>query len=424
MSLLGHLLPPLRNIRTSAESAEQLLRNELARLSSSLSAPTAEQKELLCWLDHIRHVLETIGGMAGGLLDAAEFDSPYSWQHVVSFHADDMLYAVRYLKTVCDALEQHRRQIEEAVRRLPLDELSRLLQQALYAAPYALDGLQEAQQTFARAAEDARPQDVPPVSELQVSAVTSRVTAPGGYGAVDLMFWEKDFRYMAEGVLREYENLREVFGGMYSVDHGTQIRVSLSSEDVAIQDPEETLVWRGRFLRFGFGFRVPEDYPRKQILLTARVCFNEIPATRLRLLVDCSARPGQAASVQRQDIRSVFMSYASPDRMRVVDVIQGMQQVRPDLDIFLDVDTLRSGDKWQARLMHEIDVRDLLYLCWSRAAKASPFVALEWQHALNTKGADAIMPIPLEPAECCPPPPELSHLHFNNRLLYLLRLKY
>jgi hypothetical protein len=35
------------------------------------------------------------------------------------------------------------------------------------------------------------------------------------------------------------------------------------------------------------------------------------------------------------------------------------------------------------------------------------------------KGVDCIDPVPLEPAEICPPPGELAGKHFNDNLLYI-----
>ena len=40
-----------------------------------------------------------------------------------------------------------------------------------------------------------------------------------------------------------------------------------------------------------------------------------------------------------------LFSYASQDRKRVARVIQGMKLARPDMDIFFDVESLRSGGK-------------------------------------------------------------------------------
>ena len=101
-------------------------------------------------------------------------------------------------------------------------------------------------------------------------------------------------------------------------------------------------------------------------------------------------------------------------------IIQGMKKARPDLDVFFDVDSLRSGDDWELALHEEIKRRDVLFLCWSHFARESKWVDAEWRYALEQKGADCIEPVPIESPDICPPPVELSFKHFNDKLLYII----
>ena len=97
-------------------------------------------------------------------------------------------------------------------------------------------------------------------------------------------------------------------------------------------------------------------------------------------------------------------------------------KVLPDLDLFLDVASLRSGERWEERLHQEIARRDTLYLFWSHAASRSPWVEREWRTALALKGVAGIDPVPLDSPEDVPPPIELAqHLHFNDWLLAFRR---
>ena len=90
-----------------------------------------------------------------------------------------------------------------------------------------------------------------------------------------------------------------------------------------------------------------------------------------------------------------------------------MQKLLPDLDVFLDIVSIRSGEDWAKRLEHEIAQRDAFYLFWSAAASRSQWVEREWRAALRLKGLEAIDPVPLEPPQKAPPPGELGALHFN-----------
>ncbi|MCD8006634.1 MAG: toll/interleukin-1 receptor domain-containing protein [Oscillospiraceae bacterium] len=96
---------------------------------------------------------------------------------------------------------------------------------------------------------------------------------------------------------------------------------------------------------------------------------------------------------------------------------QGMKIDRPDMDIFFDVDSLRSGEDWETTLYREIDRRDILCLCWSEYARESKWVDTEWRYALSNKGLDGIEPVPLVFPEVCPPPEELKSKHFNDKAL-------
>jgi hypothetical protein len=125
-------------------------------------------------------------------------------------------------------------------------------------------------------------------------------------------------------------------------------------------------------------------------------------------------RPPEDITVAVTRIRSAFASYASQDRSRVVARIQGMQKVLPDLEVFLDVLSLRSGERWKERLEKEILARDVLFLFWSPAAMSSEYVEWEWRQALALRGLEFIDPIPLESPEKAPPPDELKGKHFRD----------
>ena len=115
--------------------------------------------------------------------------------------------------------------------------------------------------------------------------------------------------------------------------------------------------------------------------------------------------------------RTAFASYASADRIEVIRSVQGISKGAPQLEIFLDVDTLRSGDDWEEKIGAYIATSDILYLFWSSAASQSKWVEKEWRLGLRQKGIRFIDPFPLESPAVVPPPAELSTLHFNDRYL-------
>jgi hypothetical protein len=91
-----------------------------------------------------------------------------------------------------------------------------------------------------------------------------------------------------------------------------------------------------------------------------------------------------------------------------------MEKAAPFLNIFMDVHSLRSGQKWEQELWERIPASDVFYLFWSSNAQKSPWVEKEWRCALQTRGIDFIDPVPLESPDVALPPEELKSKHFND----------
>ena len=254
-----------------------------------------------------------------------------------------------------------------------------------------------------------------PISKVQFSAVVPKRVLRGEYAMIEIAAYEEAFRHIVDRMLANADGeAKEVSGSVAQIAERTKMKICLSSPDLPLEDCEETQQWLGNYLTFDFAVEIPENYAKKQILFIASVYFDDVIASKLKFLIRCDAEAEQIPQIERKDILKAFVSYAHQDFNDVVTIIQGMKKVRPEMDIFLDVENLRSGEDWAARLPAEIDRRDILFLCWSKAAKESEWVEKEWRYALAHKGADAIEPVPLvSPAEC-PPPEELNSKHFND----------
>ncbi len=262
---------------------------------------------------------------------------------------------------------------------------------------------------------------VPTVDSVQFSAVVPERAVPGKYFNLNIMMYEDGHRAVVDELLRgAKDGAREVKGGYTEVERDSQVRVVLSSPELADAVFEETRLWKGKYLDFTFSVKIPADLRESQMLFTATVYINDLIATRLQMTVDMGKAPGELA-IGRSDIRSAFVSYAHSDVNRVAGIVQGMKSARPDIDLFFDIDNLRSGQRWEESLKSEIENRDVLFLCWSRAASASEWVNKEWRYALESKGEDGIEPVPIETPDICPPPAELKNKHFNDRMLYIIK---
>lgn len=265
--------------------------------------------------------------------------------------------------------------------------------------------------------------DTPKVElpKVNFSAIAPKELIKGEYSLIEIIMYENAFRNEVEQIIANSEaSVKEIKGSVLSIEKNAHIKIVLNSLDLAIDDNVEEQCWCGEYARFTFPIELPLDYRKPQILFTASVYIDDVIATRLKFVAKCKTFRGQKIEIKRDDILSAFVSYASQDRHRVAMIIQGMKKARPDLDIFFDVESLRSGDDWENALWTEIDKRDILFLCWSHFAKESKWVDAEWRYALSTKGVDCIEPVPIESPDVCPPPDELTRKHFNDKLLYII----
>lgn len=265
------------------------------------------------------------------------------------------------------------------------------------------------------------------LSKVQFSVLSPECFQKGKFGMIDVFMYEESYRKELDRLISEAENaIRETNSGAYIVEENARIRIVLTSPDVKIEDNEDLAVWSGRFLRFSYPVCVPKRYKKKQVQFAALIYINNVIASKIRFVANVSqnhfwnyhpAPKKQRLEITRKDIMSAFISYASKDRSRVAMVVQGIKKARPDLKVFFDVDSLKSGEYWENTIKKEIVARDIFYLFWSNAARESEWVEKEWRYALTQKGIDFIDPIAIDSPDTCPPPEELSKKHFNDRML-------
>ena len=207
--------------------------------------------------------------------------------------------------------------------------------------------------------------------------------------------------------------------GPVALTRGTTLTVKLDVASLGWSG-EDTVGWTGEVGNASYSFVVPASASTGDHAGSAHILVAGMPIARMSFLVTVGPAPGTVDDVtsRQRRVTSAFALYAAEDRDEGLARIQGMLSVVPDLDIFVDVMSLRSGERWEERLEQEILNRDVLYLFWSGAARRSPWVDREWRIALRTKGLDGIDPVPLEPPHISPPPQELASLHFNEWTLH------
>ncbi len=207
--------------------------------------------------------------------------------------------------------------------------------------------------------------------------------------------------------------------GPVRLARGTDLQIELRLDGCEVSPDVECIQWNGDITNAQFEVLAPRDVPHGRRTGRVSVGVGGVPVTKVLfdVTIGSPSTPADILVGRQKDYRRVFASYASDDRDAVLGRLQGIYKVRPDLDVFLDVARLRSGQRWEDELYQEIARRDSLYLFWSLAASRSEWVEREWRFAMTRHGVEFIDPVPLvSPAEA-PPPPELASLHFNDWLL-------
>jgi hypothetical protein len=219
-----------------------------------------------------------------------------------------------------------------------------------------------------------------------------------------------------------------------SVEHGTKLSIHVHLPGIEFATPIQDLVWEGRPTYVAFDAPVPSDFPIGTAIGRVTVSKMDVPigsiAFKITIRAYQESQPAHEAmlpageSVRRY--RRAFISYASPDRPEVLKRVQALRIGR--IRYFQDMLKLEPGDRWERKLYRHIDKSDLFLLFWSSNAKKSEWVLKEVRYALARKRGDEsappeIVPVIIEGPPVPEPVDELSHLHFNDYLIYFMGSK-
>jgi hypothetical protein len=207
--------------------------------------------------------------------------------------------------------------------------------------------------------------------------------------------------------------------GPYPLQRGSRLSVRMKIEGVTCLDSHKWITWTGEIGSTAFVVEVPANASEGTYAGSASIRLNGCEIAKMSFVVrvgpprlDLGEIPSHTAVH-----RKAFASYASQDRVEVLNRVQGMEAAYKGLRVFVDVAALRSGQKWEQELSQRVSDADVFYLFWCRHASKSEWVSKEWHWALQARGENFIDPIPLETPELAPPPQELAAKHFNDPLL-------
>jgi hypothetical protein len=208
------------------------------------------------------------------------------------------------------------------------------------------------------------------------------------------------------------------------IRHGTQISIVPELAGFRFNPPTSTILWLEDWHCIEFRMQaLSESLSHLGVPIEGHIAFYVGPIligeTRIYAIV-AEGLPDRAHAetiagdhswqgASTIPYRAIFVSYSHEDSY-IVNHLERAYRALGD-SYLRDISVLRSGEAWDSALLTKIDKADIFQLCWSEAAKRSPYVEREWRHALASRRKDFIRPmywkIPM-----AAPPPELNEIHF------------
>ena len=197
---------------------------------------------------------------------------------------------------------------------------------------------------------------------------------------------------------------------------GTEITIVPQCDGITFNPQRITLAWLEDFHRADFRFRADkslvDDAARGRVDIYVGPLI--VGTLKLALLVSESAPQGSApqeehGSMYQQD--DIFISYSHKD----TDIVLGFKKAYEAIgnNILIDIDTLRSGQEWNAELLKMIERAEIFQLFWSENTSKSKYCRQEWEYALKLKKEGGFIRPCYWQNPMTAPPDELSHLHFE-----------
>jgi hypothetical protein len=217
------------------------------------------------------------------------------------------------------------------------------------------------------------------------------------------------------------------------IARNSRLTFTLEIPRLVIDEPVKEIIWRGREVSVQFSVTAPDSLAatfgraRQQVSTVATISVSQdgvvigqiqfaLPIEKTMEWTDYPQVTGEAIRYQ-----TAFISYASENRPEVLQRVQMLPLV--GISYFQDLLSLDPGQRWAQQLYHHIDSSDVFFLFWSTPAKQSKWVTKEWRYGLKQKGLDFIKPVMIEGPPPVPPPKALAKLHFNDWLLYVIRVE-
>jgi hypothetical protein len=193
-------------------------------------------------------------------------------------------------------------------------------------------------------------------------------------------------------------------------------------EGVQFNPAAQEVAWYEDIQEVLFRFLAGEELEGKNLLGSLEIYASGVQIGQVPLSLRVrSARDGAEANKEQDDwcdpagrmFEAAFASYSHADR-EVVEACAAVYKAM-GIHMYIDRESLISGQEWHPALLKYIEEADVFQLYWSEASRKSTYVAEEWRHALKLRGRKGdlfVRPLYWQPP-LPPAPEELSQLHFT-----------
>lgn len=260
-----------------------------------------------------------------------------------------------------------------------------------------------------------------PADDARFGASAPSRVAPGREFVAEFVAYPAGQQDAARALLSQPHTTLEV-GASAPLQRGVRLDVTLRGSAFVPTDGEsatQSFVWQGAPLKLAWALQAAAGTPG-EALLRFDVAIDGIVVARVRLALEvAAAAPPDAPPARAEETpiaQRAFASYASADRLRVLDRVASIR-LAAGIRVFLDCHDLHPGKAWQPQLEREIDGSDLFLLFWSAAAAQSGWVRWEYERALERLGDERLQVHPLDNG--VPPPRALAHLHLADAYMAL-----
>jgi hypothetical protein len=203
---------------------------------------------------------------------------------------------------------------------------------------------------------------------------------------------------------------------------GARVTVTCTVRGLAVPVATQAFVWDGECRTVSFDVEVPADAQPHDAVIVLEAFVHDaadapdaVQVGRLRMALEIGGDTDDEPPrrVQGQAARTAFASYASEDR---IDVLERVSSIRRSagLEVFVDVVSLRMGEDWEKRLREQIASSDRFLLFWSEHAAGKKWVTWEWEQALDARGEDALELHLLRATPIDTIPDRLRRFHFDD----------